>query len=369
MSFSSEMKKELSKMTPEKKCCILAEIAGFVRMNGSIRLMGGGRMNLSVSSEDPSIARHFKQMMQSYFDTTTSLDIIQETSFRKGKTYRITFDDANTGGQVLRETGLMTVQEGSNVLVEGITQEVVRKKCCKRAYLRGLFLAGGSVSDPEKGYHMEIICKNESIGADVKRLMNHFGLNAKVTPRRDQYVVYLKDSEHIIDFMNIIGAHSQLLEFENIRIIKGMRNQANRIVNCENANLDKTVNAAGRQIDDIRFVENRIGIRNLPEKLRVVAELRLEHPDVSLKELAAMVEPPISKSGANHRLARVSELAARLREEEPNGSGAITANVRSDDMQESRSADLQTETPIRGKKKSGRPKTSSVSDGRGGGRG
>ena len=147
-------------MTPQKKCCTLAEIAGFARMNGSIRLMGGGRMNVSLTSEDPSIARHFKQMIQSYFDTTTSLDIMQANAFRKRKTYRITMNDATIGGQMLREIGLMTVQEGSNVLVEGIPQEVVRKKCCKKAYLRGLFMASGSVSHPEKGYHLEIVCKN-----------------------------------------------------------------------------------------------------------------------------------------------------------------------------------------------------------------
>ncbi len=322
MSFSSETKKELSKIIPEKKCCTLAEIAGFARMNGSIRLMGGGKMNVSLTSEDPSIARLFKQMIQTYFDTTTSLDILQETALRRGKSYRITMDDAMTGGQMLREIGLMTVQEGSNVLVEGIPQEVIRKKCCKRAYLRGLFLGAGSVSHPEKGYHLEIVCKNEYIAADVKKLMNHFSLNAKTTVRKDSHVVYLKESDRIVDLMNIIGAHSQLLEFENVRIIKGLRNTANRIVNCENANLDKSVNAAGKHMDNIRLIEEKIGIRNLPEKLRAVAEARMEHPYVTLKELAELMDPPVSKSGVNHRLARIGELADRLREEaEPGEEG------------------------------------------------
>ncbi len=315
MSFSSETKKELSKLVPEKKCCTLAEIAGFARMNGSIHLMGGGKINVSLTSEDPSIARHFKQMIQSYFDTTTSLDITQGNAFRKGKAYRITMDDASIGGQMLREIGLMTVQEGNNVLVEGIPQEVVRKKCCKKAYLRGLFMASGSVNHPEKGYHLEIVCKNEYIGADVKKLMGYFGLNAKVTARKESFIVYIKESDHIVDFMNIIGAHNQLFEFENVRIIKEMRNKTNRIVNCENANLDKSVNAAGRHVEDIKLIDEKIGIRNLPERLQEIAEARLKHPDVSLKELAAMMEPPVSKSGANHRLARIAELAHRLREE------------------------------------------------------
>ena len=305
MSFSSETKKELSKIIPEKKCCTLAEIAGFARMNGSIRLMGGGRMNVSLTSEDPSIARLFKQMIQSYFDTTTSLDILQETALRRGKTYRITLDDAMTGGQMLREIGLMTVQEGSNVLVEGIPQEVIRKKCCKKAYLRGLFMAAGS----------EVVCKNEYIASDVKKLMNHFDLNAKISTRRENHIVYLKESDHIVDFMNIIGAHSQLLEYENVRIIKGLRNTANRIVNCESANLDKSVNAAGRHMENIRLIDEKIGIRNLPDKLRIIAEMRMQNPYVTLKELAEMTDPPVSKSGVNHRLARIGELADRLREE------------------------------------------------------
>ena len=145
--------------------------------------------------------------------------------------------------------------------------------------------------------------------------MNHFGLNAKTTVRKDSHVVYIKESDRIVDFMNIIGAHSQLLEFENVRIIKGLRNTANRIVNCESANLDKSVNAAGKHMENIRLIDEKIGIHNLPEKLRAVAEARMENPYVTLKELAELMDPPVSKSGVNHRLARIGELADRLREE------------------------------------------------------
>ena len=150
--------------------------------------------------------------------------------------------------------------------------------------------------------------------------MNHFNLNAKISTRRENHIVYLKESDHIVDFMNIIGAHSQLLEYENVRIIKGLRNTANRIVNCESANLDKSVNAAGRHMENIRLIDEKIGIRNLPDKLRIIAEMRMQNPYVTLKELAEMTDPPVSKSGVNHRLARIGELADRLREEsEKNG--------------------------------------------------
>lgn len=317
MSFSSDTKKELTQIIPEKKCCMLAEIAGFARLSGSIRLMGGGRMNVSLTSEDPAVSRLIKKLIQNYFDTDTNLDIYQSSPLRKGKKYRITFDDGSIGEQMLRETGLMTVKEGSNVLVEGVPSDVVRKRCCKRAYLRGAFLAGGSVSHPEKGYHTEIVCKTEYTAADIKKLMNGFDLNAKVTERKGNYVVYIKESEHIVDLMNIIGAYNQLLEFENVRIVKGMRNTANRIVNCENANMDKSINTASRQIEDIKLIDSRIGLSNLPDRLRSVAALRLENPDMSLKELAALTEPPVSKSGVNHRFNKIRELADSLRSEAP----------------------------------------------------
>jgi DNA-binding protein WhiA len=315
MSFSSDTKKELALIIPEKKCCMLAEIAGFVRMNGAIHLMGGGRMNVSITADDPATARLIKKLLQTYFDTGTSIDIRQGNSFRKRKTYRITFDDSNVGEQMLREVGLMAVHEGSNVLVEGIPSDVIKKKCCKRAYLRGMFMASGSVNHPEKGYHLEIVCRNEYISGDLKKMMNTFGLNAKIIERKGNWVVYIKESERIVDFMNIVGAHGQLLEFENVRIVKDMRNRTNRIVNCESANMDKSVNAASRQVEDIKLISSCVGLSSLPEKLQDAAVLRLEHPDLPLKELAELTEPPVSKSGMNHRLARIGELAQRLREE------------------------------------------------------
>ncbi len=314
MSFASETRKELAQILPEKKCCMLAEISGFARISGSIRLLGGGRTGVSLTSEDPAIIRMLKKLTMLYFSASTSIDVIQGETLQAARRYRLTFDDPVMGSQVLRETGLMTVHEGGNVLMNGIRSDIIRTKCCRRACLRGLFLAGGSVNDPEKGYHLEIVSSDENTAADIRRLMNSFSLGAKVVQRRGKYVTYIKESEHIVDFMNIIGAHQQLLHFESVRVIKSMRNTANRIVNCENANLDKSVDAAGRQIEDIRLIDEEIGLNNLPERLRTAAEIRLEHPELSLKELAALLDPPISKSGLSHRFAKIAERADRIRE-------------------------------------------------------
>lgn len=309
---------------PEKKCCMLAEIAGFARISGSIRLKGGGHVGVSLTAEDPAVTRTLKKLTSSYFEADTGIEVIEGRTLRPGRSYRLTFRDDVMGAQVLRETGMLKVHEGSNVLVNGIDPQIVRKKCCRRAYLRGLFMAGGSVSDPEKEYHLEIVCSDEQTAADIKKLMNQFSLGAKVVQRRGSYVAYIKDSEHIADFMNITGAHNQLLSFENTRVIKSVRNAANRIVNCESANADKTVNAALRQIENIKYIEENLGLENLPAKLRSAAEIRLENPELSLGELAGMMDPPVSKSGLNHRFTRIAEQAARLREE--NGSNAQKGN-------------------------------------------
>lgn len=316
MSFASDMKKELALIIPEKKCCLLAEIAGFLRMNGSIRLMGGGKLSVIVTSEDPAVARMMKKLIKIYFDADTSLEIISGSGIRKVKHYRLTFDDMLTGEQVLRETGMLTVQEGSNVITDGIATEIIRKKCCKRAYLRGLFLASGSVNHPERGYHLELVGRGTVMSSDIKKLMNSFSLNAKISERRDHYVIYIKESEKIVDFMNIVGAHNRLFEYENIRIIRDMRNRTNRIVNCESANMDKSVNAAARQIENIRYLDEKIGIDTLPEKLRTAALSRMENPELPLRELAALIDPPVSKSGLNHRLAKLDDMADSLREQD-----------------------------------------------------
>lgn len=315
MSFSSETKKAVAKIMPEERCCMLAEIAGYARIKGALRLMGGGHMSVTLTSEDPAVMRSLKQLTVSYFDADSEIEIVRGSMLKKEQSYRLIFDNERTGEKILRETGMMKVRDGSNVLMDGINQEVIRKTCCKRACLRGLFLAGGTVNDPEKGYHLEIVCSDRVTAADVKKLMNFFSLKAKLTERRGNWVVYIKGSERIGDFLKIIEANSQVFQLENVLALKSLRNRTNRISNCDNANLDRTVNAATRQSRDIRYIREHLGLDNIPEKLRVAAELRISYPELSLAELARLSDPPISKSGLNHRMTKLSELAEKLRKE------------------------------------------------------
>jgi DNA-binding protein WhiA len=192
--------------------------------------------------------------------------------------------------------------------------EIVRRNCCKRAYLRGAFLAAGSVSNPEKSYHIEIVCAMQKKAKQIRLLMQRFGLDAKEIQRKNSYVVYLKECAQIVDLLNVMEAPIALMEMENVRILKEMRNSVNRKVNCETANINKTVSAAMKQVEDIEYIQNTVGLEELPEGLQEMAEIRLAYPNASLKELGDLLSEPIGKSGVNHRLRKISEIAEELRE-------------------------------------------------------
>ncbi len=313
MSFSLDVKNEISRELPKKKCCELAEIAGFMRIAGSIKLSGKGRIGLSMSTENPAIARHIKTLFTKYYGISIDL-MVGEGGFNRNRhVYELIVTPENNGEQILREAGILTVKEGSNNISEGIDESIVKSKCCKKRYLKGLFLGGGTISDPNKGYHFEVSTDSQILASDMKKLINSFvDIHAKISKRKESYVVYLKDSEQIKDILNIIGAHSQLFEYENIRIYKEVRNKTNRINNCEFANMDKTLNAANKQIESINKIKTTIGIDALPDNLIDMALVRLENPEASLSELGDMLDPPIKKAGVHHRLKKIEEISQNL---------------------------------------------------------
>ncbi len=313
MSFSADVKKELTTLGVSKKCCQLALVAGFLKFAGSITL-GSGGMGVRVTTDSPAIARLFITITKDYFGAKTSLSVDNSVQpLSKGHSYELTITpDMNAEG-ILRETGIVSVKEGSNYITDGLDPDIIKKRCCKKACLRASDVYKRQVSDPAKSYHFEISCGSSYMASDVRKLINSFGLRAKVAPRRSKYVVYLKDSEQISDLLGIIGAANQLFKFENVRITKDMRGTANRISNCENANLNRSVNAAQKQIKDIQYIDEARGLSVLPEKLRATAKLRLENPELPLADLAQLHEPPIGKSGLNHRLEKLSAMADNIR--------------------------------------------------------
>ncbi len=313
MSFSAETKNEMAHTMPERKCCMLAEIAGFIRMSGSVELLGGGKLAIHAVTEHPAVARHYKTLIKAYFDVDASIGVSKNTNLKKGNKYNIAIGPEDLSEQILREIGILMIKEGMNYISDGIYDGIIKTKCCRKAFLRGAFLGSGTVTNPSKAYHFEIDCDTKILANDLKKILNSFeGITAKTTIRKEEHVVYIKDSDQIIDVLAIMGAHSKIFDYENVKIEKEIKNKANRISNCDNANIDKAIEAGRRQLGAISKIEKKRGLDSLSEKLKAVAVLRIEYPEASLTEIGEMLDPPLKKAGVSKRLSKIEEISKDL---------------------------------------------------------
>lgn len=315
MSFSTETKNELARVMSESLCCKKAELSGIAKLAGSIQIVGYKKMNLKISTELNSVARKVFKILKSDFNINTNIVVNKNQVLKRNNSYVLTVK-SDMGSEALMKTlGLLDKYEDF-LPCHIVPSWVYEDEECKKAFIRGAFLGGGSISDPEKNYHMEFVASNEEFAESLMNLINSLGFNSKIVCRKNSYVVYLKESEQISDLLSLIGGFQALLSLQNTKILKQMRNDVNRIVNCETANLSKTVNAAVRQVENIRLIEEKMGIKKLPQSLQQIALLRVENEDLTLKELGELINPPISKSGVNHRLKKLEEIANELREKE-----------------------------------------------------
>ncbi len=311
MSFAADTKKELTQLE-SKPCCARSELAALIRMNGSISF-GNRQLILNIPTEHAAIARRIYTLIKRIYNYDVELLVRKKMRLKKNNVYIVRV--SAKARELLEDLGIM---DNAFTFTRTISSDFTKKACCKRSYLRGAFLAGGSINHPETSYHLEIFSMYEEHTESLCNLMNEFGLNAKMLERKKGYIVYIKEGEKITEFLSVVGAHQALLYFEDVRIMKDMRNSVNRIVNCETANLNKTVGAAFRQVENIRFIQKEVGLEILPDKLREIAELRVKHQDVTLKELGEMVTGgAISKSGINHRLRKIDQIADKLRNGKP----------------------------------------------------
>ena len=292
MSFSSEIKQELSWQLPSARHCRLAEISAILSFCSHVEAGTEGTGNVRMHTENLAVARKYFTLLKKTFNINMNVSVRQNRKPHGNRSFEI--------------TALTDMTAVRHVLIQN--------PCCRRAYIRGAFLASGSVSDPEKGYHFEIVCADSARAEQLSAMLESFGIEAKITLRKHSYILYVKEGSQIADILNVMEAHVGLMKFENIRILKEMRNSVNRQVNCETANLNKTVTAAVKQIEDIQYIQSTIGFEKLPENLAEIARLRLEQPGMSLKELGQMLTPPVGKSGVNHRLRKLSFIAEELRE-------------------------------------------------------
>ena len=330
MSFSTKVKEEIGRHLSKSRHCQIAELLALVLATGEVSFQDK-QLTLLLHPENELIRKKICLLMDILFDKQIVC---------KADEKNILIDDRDMADHILQtlklqdyvdfleedwldeeELSIMEEDEVTYVSSHAISlqncqfpKQVIQKECCKKAFLRGIFLATGSVSDPSKAYHFEIVVRNKDMATYIRDVIQSFSLDAKITKRKKYYIVYLKEGAMIVDMLKVMEASVNLMDMENVLILKEMRNDINRRVNCETANIKKTVNAARRQIHDIEYIMQTKGIQYLSPSLREIAQLRLEEPDANLNELGEMLNPPVSKSGVNHRLRKISEIANELRE-------------------------------------------------------
>ena len=314
MSFSSDVKFELARQCSKSRHCQLAELAGMLELEGVLepvmtdgtkqsdhatedsRAAGKTSVILKLSSDNELLTDKFRTLIQKAFGFDTKEGLSETQS-----------------AEVLRTLRWNSAEEGSEPLeMQRADGLLVQRTCCKRAFIRGTFMAAGSISDPNKSYHFEIVCHTYEQAKQLQQLIDSFDADAKIVERKERFVLYLKEGSQIVDMLNVMEAYVALMQLENVRILKEMRNSVNRKVNCETANINKTVNAAVKQMEDIKKIRETIGFEDLPVQLAEIAQARLDHPDATLKDLGTFLDPPVGKSGVNHRLHKLAEIAENL---------------------------------------------------------
>ena len=315
MSFSGKVKEELAESYSSARHCQIAELAAFIGMCGTVVINSFNLCSIKIHTENLLVARKVFTLIEKTFNIKT--DISVRRNIRKETvSYAVIIRRHENALRILQATKMLEEHQNCAEDVHAVDPLIVQQICCRRAFLRGAFQASGSMSDPNKAYHFEIVCSTEEMARQIQNMICSFSMDAKIVPRKKSYVVYLKEGSQIVDILNVMEAHIALMELENVRILKEMRNTVNRKVNCETANINKTVSAAVKQLEDITYLRDTIGIENLPEGLREAALARLANQDATLKELGASLCPPVGKSGINHRLRKLSEMADKVRQEQ-----------------------------------------------------
>jgi DNA-binding protein WhiA len=330
MSFSKDVKEELSLQLSNARHCRLAELAAILSYGG--HLIGTyPEYILKLQTENLVVARKYFTLIRKTFNINMEISIRTNSHLNDNRIYSLIIKDTKAVVQILQATKLLYEDAPAGEILAGVNrtqyqaigkanQTVIQNACCKRAFIRGAFLSSGSMSNPKKAYHLEIVAADYDKAEQLRNIILTFSIDAKIVIRKNNYVVYIKEGSQIVDLLNVMEAHVALMNLENVRILKSMRNSINRQVNCEAANINKTVTASSKQIEDIIYIRDNVGYGDLAEGLEDIANLRIQHPEASLKELGAMLLPPIGKSGVNHRLRKLSMIADHIREHKEGNS-------------------------------------------------
>lgn len=317
VGFSQETKAELIQMAQDPQpCCRKAELAGLLRGAGSLE-WAGGRLRLAFTADNPAVARHAFRLLKEVFAGPVELSVAHQRRLGRSRIYRVQAWEPGGAGEAglsrpwrarLLELGLTAPEF---LPLEHIRPAVLHKHCCKVAFLRGAFLARGSVAEPQRAYHLEFTALSRGHAEDIQRTLQALRIPAKLASRARHWVVYLKSGERIGELLALLGARNTLLGWEELRLRREVRSDINRTMNCDTANVDKSVAAAMEQVQAIQALAAYPGLQALPDRARQVAEARLAHPEASLQELARVLDPPATKSTVYHHLRRLQDLAAR----------------------------------------------------------
>ncbi len=311
MSFSMNVKEELFGANDPARHCKIAELSALMVQCGKIDVDKSGHLHIKLQTESGYVARKCSVLFKKLCKIPVSVSVRVAKGRQSFSQYLL---EIHGDENVKKVAELLKLKVSGKEGLFSADSMVYTSFCCKRAFLRGTFLASGSISDPQKSYHYEISESQQSRAEQLAELMCTFDVDAKIIMRKHYYVVYVKEGDQVANLLSVMGAPNSYMAFINVRIMKDMRNSVNRQVNCETANINKTVNAARKQYEDIVLIRDRVGLHELSEALEETARLRLEYPEASLIELGEMMSPKLGKSGVNHRLKKISEFADSLRE-------------------------------------------------------
>ncbi len=315
MSFSGNVKEELSRQTGTARHCQIAEIAALLSMCGHINATANSGLCLILHTENAAVARKYFTLLKKTFSINTEICVRRNAYLKKSRTYVLAVNRQEDVKRILQAVK-MDAMRGSLAEQDTLVSSLlVMSSCCKRAFIRGAFLASGSMSDPNKAYHLEIVLSSRMKAEHLRTLIASFDIDAKIVVRKKYHVLYIKEGVKIVELLNVMEAHVALMELENVRILKEISGSVNRKVNCETANIGKTISAAVEQINDINLIRDTIGLSGLPEQLEEVALARLAAPEATLLELGDSLNPPVGKSGVNHRLRKLKDLADSIRKD------------------------------------------------------
>ncbi|MGI6238710.1 MAG: DNA-binding protein WhiA [Christensenellales bacterium] len=311
MSFAADARSEIAHAEIDRACCARAELAAALIASGGISFRGQGVYRLALSAPEATTIRRYFTLIKKYYGVIGEIRVVKTDRFRALTRYRLLIPDGDAH-TLLAEAGLIDPNALFGVRMAPAPTLFADPRC-RAAYLRAAFLFCGTISNPEKSYHIEFAAPNEQFAQSIIESLEYYKITAKYTCRKSKEVVYLKGSEAVSDVLTVLGAHASVLAFENIKIAKELRNNITRQVNCDNSNINRAMLSAERQIADIQTIESELGLDRLPESLRSVAMMRMENPDISLAGLGEMMTPPLGKSGVNNRLRRIADIAGKLR--------------------------------------------------------